>query len=194
MASDQEFEEGVAYLIELATKEARRLKHKDVNTEHLLLALTSDEAMPASQLLKDLGVDYSKIRPAVEFIVGQGKKDIEPSGLNRHARRAYALARDEYEITQDLPLDMSVYLLMGLLREGEGPASGLMESLGVTYDKTRARSARYPPVPIGDYKFPTYLRDMQVVYNGLDQVKKTEMIARTLDVLGEFRSRVPQQE
>jgi ATP-dependent Clp protease ATP-binding subunit ClpA len=49
----------------LAQEEARMLEHSQVGTEHLLLALTSERASTAGQILVRLGADLTVLRQRV---------------------------------------------------------------------------------------------------------------------------------
>jgi ATP-dependent Clp protease ATP-binding subunit ClpA len=70
-----------------ARQEATRLGHRYVGTEHLLLALlTDDEAGIAGDVLRDAGVDAGRIRADIERIVGSngrsasGQVDVDHLG------------------------------------------------------------------------------------------------------------------
>ena len=54
-----------------AQEECRRLDHRRIGTEHLLLALLSPEAGTASVVLRESGLDRAKVTEAVERLVGQ---------------------------------------------------------------------------------------------------------------------------
>ncbi|MEQ7125903.1 Clp protease N-terminal domain-containing protein [Actinopolymorpha sp. B11F2] len=51
-----------ARALEVATREALRLGSDDVGTEHLLLALASDEQRPAGRVLAEAGLSYPALR------------------------------------------------------------------------------------------------------------------------------------
>ena len=52
-------------VLELALREARALEHNYIGTEHVLLALVTEEEGVASRILRDLGADAEKVRGAV---------------------------------------------------------------------------------------------------------------------------------
>ena len=66
VASDAELGEQIPFsgpakkVLELVFREALRLGHNYVGTEHLLLGLLADEEIPAAQLLGELGVSHAK--------------------------------------------------------------------------------------------------------------------------------------
>ena len=66
VASDAELGEQIPFsgpakkVLELVFREALRLGHNYVGTEHLLLGLLADEEIPAARLLGELGVSHAK--------------------------------------------------------------------------------------------------------------------------------------
>src|SRR3989344_6553821 len=59
-------------ILDLANEEAKKLNHNYVGTEHILLGLAQLEDNEVALLLHNMGADASKIRSAIEFIVGKG--------------------------------------------------------------------------------------------------------------------------
>ena len=57
-----------------AQEHARQLRHPYVGTEHLLLALLDQQAGVASAVLRDAGVDASRVRRDVERLIGPGPR------------------------------------------------------------------------------------------------------------------------
>ncbi|MCH7622200.1 MAG: ATP-dependent Clp protease ATP-binding subunit, partial [Chloroflexi bacterium] len=89
-----------------------------------------------------LGVDLSKVRSAVEFIIGRGEKPTQGEiGLTPRAKKVVELAVDEARRMNHTYIGTE-HLLIGLLREGEGVAAGVLESLGVSLEKVRAETHR----------------------------------------------------
>src|SRR5215470_5681316 len=61
-------------VLHLAQKEAQRLQHNYIGTEHLLLGLTREgEGVAAKVLKNDFGIELNKARSAVESLIGQGE-------------------------------------------------------------------------------------------------------------------------
>jgi ATP-dependent Clp protease ATP-binding subunit ClpA len=120
-------------------EEARRLNHNYVGTEHILLGLLRVPETAVGRLLADLGVDLMKVRQAVELIIGRGDRTLpgEPRFTPR-ARKVILLGLDEAESLGD-PAAGAEHLLLGIVREGEGIATGVLESLVVNPDKIRAQ-------------------------------------------------------
>ncbi len=80
-----------------------------------------------------------KVRSAVEFIIGRGEGAvIGDIGLTPRAKTVLELALDEgHRLNHDHI--GTEHLLLGLVREGEGIAAGVLESLGVNLEKVRAQ-------------------------------------------------------
>jgi ATP-dependent Clp protease ATP-binding subunit ClpC len=96
----------------------------------------------AARVLSGLGVDLSKVRSAVEFIIGRGEKPTQGEiGLTPRAKKVVELAVDEARRMNHTYIGTE-HLLIGLLREGEGVAAGVLESLGVNLEKVRAETHR----------------------------------------------------
>ena len=82
------------------------------------------------------------MRSAVEFIIGRGEKPTQGEiGLTPRAKKVVELAVDEARRMNHTYIGTE-HLLIGLLREGEGVAAGVLESLGVTLDKVRTETHR----------------------------------------------------
>jgi ATP-dependent Clp protease ATP-binding subunit ClpC len=126
----------------LAQEEAQRFNHNYIGTEHILLGLVRETEGVAARVLSGLGVDLSKVRSAVEFIIGRGEKPTQGEiGLTPRAKKVVELAVDEARRMNHTYIGTE-HLLIGLLREGEGVAAGVLESLGVTLEKVRAETHR----------------------------------------------------
>ncbi len=131
------FDEHAKKVLLLAQEEAQRFMHNYVGTEHLLLGLASVEEGVAGQILSRLGADPYKVRAAVEFILGTGDRVVLGEiGLTPRAKRVIFLAADE---ARQLGQDYigTEHLLLGLVREGEGIAAGVLASLGVNMHRVR---------------------------------------------------------
>ncbi|HET9614400.1 MAG TPA: Clp protease N-terminal domain-containing protein, partial [Candidatus Limnocylindrales bacterium] len=124
-------------VIELAIDEARRLGHNYIGTEHLLLGLVREGEGVAARVLENMNVELPKVRTAVEFIIGRGDRPVVGEvGLTPRAKRVIELAIDEARRLGHNYIGTE-HLLLGLVREGEGIAAGVLESLGVNLDKVR---------------------------------------------------------
>ncbi|MBA2396641.1 MAG: helix-turn-helix domain-containing protein [Ktedonobacteraceae bacterium] len=124
-------------VLKLSQDEAQRFKHNYVGTEHLLLGLIDEGEGTAIQALNNLGVELAKIRANIEIIVSHGDRVVLGDiGLTPRAKKVIELAVDEAR-RLDHHYIGTEHLLLGLLREGEGIAAGVLESLGVTLEHAR---------------------------------------------------------
>ena len=127
-----------------AEEEARRLQHGYIGTEHLLLGLLCVEDDVTAQLLTGLEVELGKVRSAVELVIGRGD---QPATGTMHAtpraKKVLVLAGEEAQRFGREAVDTS-HLLLGLVREGQGAAAGVLESLGAKLDALRAAVEALP--------------------------------------------------
>ena len=136
----EKFSERARRVLSLAQEEAQRFNHNYIGTEHILLGLVRETEGVAARVLSSLSVDLSKVRSAVEFIIGRGDKPAQGEiGLTPRAKKVVELAVDEARRMNHTYIGTE-HLLIGLLREGEGVAAGVLESLGVTLDKVRTET------------------------------------------------------
>src|ERR1700731_2089678 len=83
-------------VLTLAQKEAQRLQHNYIGTEHLLLGLVREGEGVAAKALTSRGVDLEKVRSAVESIIGRGGRVVLGEiGLTPRAKKVIELAVDE---------------------------------------------------------------------------------------------------
>jgi len=138
----EKFSERARRTLTLAQEEARHLNHSFIGTEHILLGLVREEEGVAAKVLINLGVSLSKVRSAVEFIIGHGEKSGSGEiGLTPRAKKVIELAIDEARHLGHNYIGTE-HILLGLLREREGVAAGVLDSLGITLERARAETTR----------------------------------------------------
>ncbi len=138
----EKFSERARRVLSLAQEEAQRFNHNYIGTEHILLGLVRETEGVAARVLSGLNVDLNKVRSAVEFIIGRGEKPAQGEiGLTPRAKKVVELAVDEARRMNHTYIGTE-HLLIGLLREGEGVAAGVLESLGITLEKVRTETHR----------------------------------------------------
>ena len=139
------FSERASRVLSMAQEESQHFNHNYIGTEHILLGLVRETKGVAARVLSSLSVDPSKVRSAVEFIIGRGEKSAQGEiGLIRRAKKViFELAADEARQMNHTHIGTE-HLLIGLLREGEVVAAGVLESVGVTLDKVRAETHPIP--------------------------------------------------
>jgi ATP-dependent Clp protease ATP-binding subunit ClpA len=125
-------------VLTLAQQEARTLNHNRIGTEHILVGLVQEREGIAAEALESLGISLDAIRQQVEKITGE-------------ARDAPAASHNQYTWRAKKALDLSLrealqlghhhvgteHILLGLLREREGPAAQVLVELGADLSQVR---------------------------------------------------------
>jgi ATP-dependent Clp protease ATP-binding subunit ClpC len=134
------FSDRARQALRLAQEEARHMGHNHIGTEHLLLGLLREGRGLAAQSLTEMGIRLNQTREAVEFVVGKAEADSalgEPT-LTPQTKKVIEFAVDEAR-QMGYRYIGTEHLLLGLLREDEGIAVGVLESLGVSSRAARAK-------------------------------------------------------
>ena len=138
----EKFSERARKVLSLAQEEAQRFKHNYIGTEHILLGLSKESEGVAAKVLSSLGIESNKIQSSVEFIIGQGDRQTPSSlGLTPRAKKVIELSVDEARRLNHQYIGTE-HILIGLLREGEGIAAGVLESLGASLEDVRKESEK----------------------------------------------------
>lgn len=131
MAMLDTFTDRARRVLELAQQEARRYGHNYLGTEHLLLGLIGERDGAAARALAALGVRDEQARGAIEAVVGRGTGAVKGDlALVPRAKRSLELAVDEARQLKQHYLGTE-HLLLGILREGDNVAVGVLAHLGV---------------------------------------------------------------
>jgi ATP-dependent Clp protease ATP-binding subunit ClpC len=132
------FTERARKVMTLARQEAQKLNNDYIGTEHILLGLVQEGSGVAAQVLKNLDVDLRKVRAEVERLVEQGTNPVSGTQLpfTPRAKRVLELALEE---AQNLGHNYigTEHLLLGLIRESDGPAAHVLQNLGVKPEEVR---------------------------------------------------------
>ncbi len=122
----------------LARKEADRLNHNFVGTEHLLLGLVKLGQGAAITVLQRMGLRLDAVRAEVENIVGAGpeQKLVGAIPYTPRVKKAFSLASKEAKALRHTYVGTE-HILLGLLREGHGIASHVVTEMGINADRTR---------------------------------------------------------
>ncbi|HDL60214.1 MAG TPA: ATP-dependent Clp protease ATP-binding subunit [candidate division WOR-3 bacterium] len=122
--------------LELAKEEASRFMHSRIGTEHILLGLLRVQEGVAYTILTSSGVTLSQVRKLVEQYVPPGIIPVASNNLpmNENALRALNLAQEEARRLSKGFIGTE-HLLLGILREGQGVGSRILQYFGVDYDQ-----------------------------------------------------------
>jgi ATP-dependent Clp protease ATP-binding subunit ClpC len=133
----ERFTDGARRVIVLAQEEARELNHSYIGTEHILLGLIHEDTGMAGAALDLLGVTLEGARAGVVSIVSRGPG--QPSGHIPFTPRSKKVL--ELSLREAMDLGHSYigpeHILLGLIREGEGVATHVLQNLGVRADRVR---------------------------------------------------------
>ena len=135
----EKFSQGARKVLSFAQEEAQSFNHNYIGTEHILLGLVRETEGVAARVLSspNLTVELSKVRSAVEFIIGRGERQVQGEiGLTPRAKKVVELSVDEARRMNHTYIGTG-HLLIGVIREGEGVGAGVLESLGVALNKVR---------------------------------------------------------
>ena len=122
----------------LAEKEAQRLNHNYIGTEHVLLGLIRLGQGVAVDVLKKINLDFDTIRLEIEKIVGVGseKTSNTPPVTTPRATRVFELAAEEAARMKHNYVGTE-HILLGLLLEQDGVAARVLRNLDVDLEQTR---------------------------------------------------------
>ena len=125
-------------VLALARKEADRLNHNFLGTEHLLLGLIKLGQGVAVNVLQKMGLDLETVRMEVEKQVGTGpdQKMIGNIPYTPRVKKVIALAQKEAKNLNHTYVGTE-HLLLGLLREGDGVAAKVLRALDVDIEQCR---------------------------------------------------------
>ncbi|WP_322493956.1 ATP-dependent Clp protease ATP-binding subunit [Chloroflexus sp.] len=129
-------------VLQLAAEEARAFNHPYIGTEHILLGLIRESEGIAARVLDELGVKLPQARSAVEFIVGPGESTmVTDQELTARAQKVIKYAIEEANRLNHHYIGTE-HLLLGLVRNGEGVATGVLDILGVSLEQVRNQVMR----------------------------------------------------
>jgi ATP-dependent Clp protease ATP-binding subunit ClpC len=137
----ERFTQRARRVLSLAHEEAERLHHNYIGTEHLLLGLIREEGGVAGRVLRELGLEPSRVKEMVERL----------TGIGRHAGGRIELAPGTEHVIQMAVEEArrmghhyigTEHLLLGLIRQGEGVGIDVLRRLGVTPEQIRRQTRR----------------------------------------------------
>ncbi len=125
-------------VIKLAKKEAQRLNHNYLGTEHVLLGLLKLGQGIAVNVLRNLNLDYETLRAEVERLVGFGP-EIQVYGdpaLTGKVKKVFEFANEEAASLNHNYVGTE-HLLLALLRQTDGVAAQVLENLNINLKDIR---------------------------------------------------------
>lgn len=133
----ERFTDRARRVIVLAQEEARMLNHNYIGTEHILLGLVHEGEGVAAKALESMGISLEDVRREVEEIIGQGSQP--HTGHIPFTPRAKKVL--ELSLREGLQMGHKYigteFLLLGLIREGDGVAAQVLTKLGADLPRVR---------------------------------------------------------
>ena len=125
-------------VLSLARKEAERLHHNYIGTEHILLGVIKLGQSVAVNVLEKIGLDLNTLRSRIEEEVNPGP-DSKPTGNIPYTPRVKKVLNLAVKEAQSLKHSYvgTEHLLLGLLREGEGVAARILKELDLDVERCR---------------------------------------------------------
>lgn len=125
-------------VVKLAKKEAQRLNHNYLGTEHVLLGLLKLGQGIAVNVLRNFNLEYELVRSEIEKLVGFGP-ELQVYGdptLTSKVRKVFELANEEASNLGHNYVGTE-HLLLALLRQTDGVASQVLENLNINLKDVR---------------------------------------------------------
>ncbi|WP_175934483.1 ATP-dependent Clp protease ATP-binding subunit [Corynebacterium sp. Marseille-P4321] len=133
----ERFTDRARRVIVLAQEEARELNHNYMGTEHILLGLIKEGEGVAAKALESMGINLEDVRREVIDIIGHGSQPA--TGHIPFTPRAKKVL--ELSLREGLQMGHKYigteFLLLGLIREGEGVAAQVLIKLGADLPRVR---------------------------------------------------------
>lgn len=141
MASMERFTQRARRVLSLAHKEAERMRHAQIGTEHLLLGLLRDQGGIAGRVLRELGLDIESVLTVTESITGYGEYRGDALALSPGTQRVLELAVEEARGLGHHYIGVE-HILLGLIEHGKGIANDVLSQLGLTAEQIRRQTLR----------------------------------------------------
>ncbi|MDU5130213.1 ATP-dependent Clp protease ATP-binding subunit [Atopobium minutum] len=134
----EKFTDKAKKVMSLAQDEARGLGQMYVGTEHLLLALIKEGGGIAAQALEKLEISYEEALATIKELSKSEEKEV-PGGHIPFTPRTKRVLENAYRETMlhGQTYISTEYLLLGIVREGNGSAMTALARLGVSADAVR---------------------------------------------------------
>jgi ATP-dependent Clp protease ATP-binding subunit ClpC len=125
-------------VLQLANDESERLQHNYIGVEHLLVGLVREEDGLGGQVLRGEGVTVERVNEVVMRVAPAGTATTSSYRRDLTPRTKQVL---EYAVEEARRLNHNQigteHLLLGLIRQGDGPAIDTLRQLGLSSDRIR---------------------------------------------------------
>ncbi|MEI7616409.1 MAG: Clp protease N-terminal domain-containing protein, partial [Actinomycetota bacterium] len=150
----ERFTEKARKVVVKAQDEARYLRQNYIGTEHLLLGIIDESDGIAAKVLIEMGITLEEVRAAVKNVITEGSSEsYEHIPFTPRAKKVLELSLRE-ALQMGHNYIGTEHILLGLLREGEGVAARVLNSLGITLENIKETVKevlkKYPVYPTAD--------------------------------------------
>jgi len=153
----ERFTERARKVVVRAQDEARFLKQNYIGTEHLLLGLVDEKEGIACKVLESLNATPADIRDAVNQSVKEGTSEsYEHIPFTPRAKKVLELSLRE-ALQMGHNYIGTEHILLGLLREGEGVAARVLNSMGISMEAVKVKVKEI----LNKYPFYSQTQDSQ---------------------------------
>ena len=147
----QFFTERGKKVVQLAHREALRLGHDIIGTEHILLGLIDEGDGVAVQVMQSLGLDLEDVKMKIEEAVGSRPAKVHAVDLplSPRAKRVLDLAIGE---ARNMRVNYvgTEHILLGIMAEGEGVAYQILTSYSINLETVRQELNKFLSNPEKD--------------------------------------------
>jgi len=135
----ERFTERARKVVVRAQDEARFLKQNYIGTEHILLGLIDEKEGIAAKVFQELDIAFDSIRAAIKDVVTEGSSEsYEHIPFTPRAKKVLELSLRE-ALQMGHNYIGTEHILLGLLREGEGVAARVLNSLGISLGNVKGK-------------------------------------------------------
>ena len=134
---DSQFSNGLDQVFKHSKNEARRLHSEFLNTEHFLLGMIKTDNS-AKEIMHNLGADLTQIKRKIETmsVASLNPFSVESDKISFTKMADQAIKRSELECRQYQSSEVNtVHLLLGILYKSEDPATSILSSYDIDYER-----------------------------------------------------------
>jgi ATP-dependent Clp protease ATP-binding subunit ClpC len=168
----ERFTEKARKVVVKAQDEARFLKQNYIGTEHLLLGIIDEQDGIAAKVFIEMGISLEEVRASVKSVITEGSSEsYEHIPFTPRAKKVLELSLRE-ALQMGHNYIGTEHILLGLLREGEGVAARVLNSLGITLENAKEVIKEILK------KYPTY--------STIDATSSVKSVKKPLKILSQY--------
>jgi ATP-dependent Clp protease ATP-binding subunit ClpC len=174
----------------MAHKEALRLGHDVIGTEHLLLGVLGDVDPVCSQIFDVYGVSVYDIKSQVDAMVEKGrpKEKVVDLPLSPRAKRVLDISMREAR-SMGVNYVGAEHILLGLVSEGEGLAAQILANFGMNISRMRKDIQNIASESGGEMQFAGMTQSPQADNHRKTDSSKTPTLNQLCTDLSELASK-----